>query len=281
MTGTPTVQTTIVVPVWDEYVVARLPGALASLRAQEVAAPIVVVDNASEVELPELPDTVSVRSHHRLTLGAARNLGLDQVATPYFVAWDADDLMLPGTLGFLEAAIRSDSRLAAFGSAIIEDPPGARHRWPRRWVSDLMRMPRVFALLDCGWSLYPTTGATIMRTDLARKAGGYADAESGEDWCLGVSLAFQGRVGWSERPGRLYRLDEDSVWARHMTLAHQLRHARNVRHRIRTDSAIPGWVRRALPLIAVVQYCAMFSHLGLSAARRLWGGSDPRRIRRA
>ena len=55
MTGDPTADTTVVLPVWDEYVAARLPEALASLRAQDLAAPIIVVDNASEVQLPDLP----------------------------------------------------------------------------------------------------------------------------------------------------------------------------------------------------------------------------------
>src|SRR5947207_2168478 len=128
-------------------------------------------------------------------------------------------------------------------------------------------MPRLFALLDCVWSLYPTTGATIMRTDQVRAAGGYGDVESGEDWCLGVSLAFRGRVGWSERPGRVYRLDDESVWARHMAVRHQLRHAGTVRDRIRPDPGIPGWAKSALPVIALGQYTAVLGHVGVSAAR--------------
>src|SRR5213076_1304597 len=107
------------------------------------------------------------------------------------------------------------------------------------------------ALLDCVWSLYPTTGATIMRTERVRAAGGYGDGESGEDWCLGVSLAFRGRIGWSEVPGRVYRLHERSVRARHTRLRHQIRHARAVRERIRADRGIPAWARGALPAIAL------------------------------
>ena len=97
MTGDTTARTTVVLPVWDEYVAPRLSEALASLRAQDVSALIVVVDNASDVQLPDLPGVTAVRSSRRLTLGAARNLGLSQVTTPYLVAWDADDLMPPGT----------------------------------------------------------------------------------------------------------------------------------------------------------------------------------------
>ena len=206
MTAEVAAQTTVVVAVWDRYVDGLLPKAIESLRAQDLRARIVVVDNASSVELPTLDGIDVVRVRIRATLGAARNVGLEQVSTPYVVFWDADDEMMPGTLAFLENAIRSGSGLAAFGAAIVEDTSGARHRWPRRWMSALARAPRLFALVDCVWSLYPSTGSTILRTAYVRAADGYFDAESGEDWCLGVSLAFRGRIGWSERPGRIYRL---------------------------------------------------------------------------
>jgi len=266
MGDAPDAQTTVLIPVWNDYA-QWLERAVASLQQQDVAAGIVVVDNASDDELPALPGVAVVRSPRRLTLGAARNLGLAHVTTPYVVLWDADDAMLPGTLGFLQRAIGSDPGLAAYGAAIVEEPSGRRHRWPRRWVAGLARFPAVFALLDCVWSLYPTTGATIMRTELARSAG-YGEAESGEDWCLGVSLAFRGRVGWSERPGRTYRLHPHSIWSRHRTVRDLLRHAKAVRDRIRTDPGIAGAARTALPLIAVAQYCAVLGHLGVSATRR-------------
>jgi hypothetical protein len=125
----------------------------------------------------------------------------------------------------------------------------------------------MLALLDCVWSQFPTTGATIMRADAVRDGGGYADADSGEDWCLGVSLAFRGRIGWSERPGRVYRVYPDSVWARHLTLSHQRRHQRAVRARMRSDPAVPGWARAMLPLVWLAQYAALAGH-ALVAARR-------------
>src|SRR5215213_3907858 len=128
------VQTTVLVPVWDEYV-RWLEQAVVSLTGQNVATRIVVVDNASEVKLPDLPGVSVVTSSRRLTLGAARNVGLAQATTPYVVAWDADDTMLPGTLGFLEDAMTADPLLAAYGTAIVEEPSGRRHRWPRPWIA--------------------------------------------------------------------------------------------------------------------------------------------------
>jgi glycosyltransferase involved in cell wall biosynthesis len=264
----PDAETTVLIPVWNDYA-QWLEQAVASLREQDVAARIVVVDNASDHELPALPGVSVVRSARRLTLGAARNLGLAHVTTPYVVLWDADDTMLPGTLGFLQRAIGSDHRLAAYGAAIVEEPSGRRHRWPRRWIPVLARFPAVFALLDCVWSLYPTTGATIMRTELLRSAGGYGDAESGEDWCLGVSLAFRGHLGWSERPGRIYRLHPQSTWSGHRTVPELLRHADAVRDRIRRDPGIAGSAKAALPLIAMAQYGAVLGHVATAAVRRL------------
>src|SRR3954451_4592327 len=269
----PEALTTVLMAVWDDYV-PWLPQAVASVHEQDVATRIVVVDNASDVPLPALPHVSVVTSPRRVTLGAVRNLGLAYVTTPYVVVWDVDDTMLPGALGFLQRAMRADRRLAAYGSAIIEEPTGRRHRWPRRWVAALARIPAIFAVLDCVWSLYPTTGATIMRTELARSAG-YGEAESGEDWCLGVSLAFRGRVGWSERAGRTYRLHPHSIWSKHRTARDLVRHAKAVRERIRHDPVVARTAKAALPLIAVAQYCAVLGHLGLSAARRIRRAAAP------
>jgi glycosyltransferase involved in cell wall biosynthesis len=277
MKGEPTTRTTVVVPVWDTYVVGRLPEALDSLLAQGVPVRVLVVDNASQVEVPVLPGVTVLRSERRLSLGAARNLGLEAARTPYVVMWDADDVMLPGTLAFLERALEADPRLAAFAMAIIEHPAGHRHRWPRRWVATLVRVPRLFALADCVWSLYPTTGSTIMRTALVRSAGCYGDSDSGEDWCLGASLALEGRIGWTERPGRLYRLHPGSVSAHQMTIRDQRRNARAVRQRLRSSPATPGWIRRVLPLIQLGQHAALVAHVVATAGRRTRSRIDERR----
>ena len=260
-------QTTVVIPVWDGYVGAPLYDALRSVLEQGTSLRAVVVDNASSVALPELAGCEVLRSPTRLSLGAARNLGLDAARTPYVMFWDADDVMLPGTLGFLEAAIAADARLVAYGAGIVEAPSGARHRWPRRWIAGLCRRPRLLALLNCVWSLYPTTGATLMRTEAVVGCGGYFDADSGDDWCLGVSLAFRGRLGWSERPGRIYRRHPSSIWALYGSPRHQLRHAAAVRERLRADAAVPGWVRAALPAIALAQHAAITAHAGIAWLR--------------
>jgi hypothetical protein len=181
--------------------------------------------------------------------------------------------MLPGAMARLVAAVEADRGLVLFAMAIREFPSGRRHRWPRRWLSDLVRFPRLLAVLHCVWSQFPTTGATIIRADAARAVGGFANAESGEDWCLGASLAFRGRVGWTEQFGRIYRLYPESVWAQHLTVADQRAHARAVRQRIRDDPGIPGWARTAMPLIWLAQYAALGVHALVVAARKRAGTS--------
>jgi glycosyltransferase involved in cell wall biosynthesis len=260
--------------VWDSYVATRLEEAVQSLLDQDRSARIIIVDNASDIAIPAREGVCVVRSGRRLSLGAARNLGLSQVKTPYVIFWDADDVMLPGTLSFLEEALSRSTEMLAYAAAIIEQPPGRRHRWPRPWVGRLLPHPMLFAVLDSVWSLYPTTGATIMRTDAVRAANGFADSESGEDWCLGVALAFRGRLGWSERPGRIYHLHDQSVLARHQTARDQLEHAATLRARLRRDGDVPRWVRAALPLMALAQCCALLGHEFVSVARRLGIRSD-------
>lgn len=231
-----------------------------------------LVDNASEVALGEHPAAEVVRSSRRLALGAARNLGLQRVTTPYVVMWDADDEMLPGTLGVLERGL-ADPALAAYGAAILEGPRGPRHRWPRPWIQELVRRPLLLRLVHAVWSVYPATGATIMRTALVRESGGYPPTDSGEDWVLGVSLAFRGRLGWTEWPGRVYRRHAGSVWALSSDAPHLRAHAVQVRRRIREDPAVPpGW-RVALPLIALAQHAAILLSRARARLARVATGS--------
>ena len=246
----------VVVPVWGDYAGEPLAEALASLRAQDLAPRIIVVDNASDPPLEDIDGVEVVRAPSRLTVGAARNLGLEAVKTPYVLFWDADDLMLPGTLRFLRDRIASDPRLVLVAAAIREegDPP-TPHRWPRHWTYPLTRYRRAFSLAHCVWSLFPTTGSSIIRSRDA--AIGFGDANSGEDWQLGVSLAFRGRISLESRPGRVYRRHPTSLWETQRSGRKLMDHSRAVRERIRRDPEIPASARLLLPAIAVLQFIAV------------------------
>jgi glycosyltransferase involved in cell wall biosynthesis len=252
----PATAVTVVIPVWDGYV-RFLEEAVRSVRRGAVHVPIVVVDNASGTEVPEFKGCEMVRSDQRLTVGAARNLGLERVVTEYVVFLDADDMLLDGALEFMVSRIARDRTLSIASMSILDGATGKRHRTPRRFVSRLVRRPRAFALANSIWSLLPIQGCAIMRAEQARDAGGYADAQLGDDWVLGVSLAWRGRVVVSERLGRYYRLTEGSIAGRSWTGAELRGNARLVRDRIRQDPGIPSWARTLLPGIAALQLCAI------------------------
>jgi glycosyltransferase involved in cell wall biosynthesis len=245
-----------VVPAWGEYAGQPLAEALESLRAQDLAARIVVVDNASDPPLHDLDGVDVIRAPERLTVGAARNLGLAAVASPYVLFWDADDLMLPGTLRFLRDRMAAEPDAVLVAAAILEGDPPVPHRWPRRWSYPLARWRRPFALAHCVWSLFPSTGSALVRTEAAR-AMGFADANSGEDWVLGVSLAFRGHVILESRPGRIYRRHAGSLWETQRSGAQLVKHARVVRERIRLDPAAPKSARILLPAVAMLQLAAV------------------------
>ena len=246
----------VVVPAWGDYAGSGLAEALASLAAQDLRARVIVVDNASEPPLDATPGADLIRSETRLSVGAARNLGLEHVDTPYVVFWDADDLMLPGTLGFLRDRIAADPGVVLVAASIVEGDPPVPHRWPRRWTYRFARFPRAFALADCVWSLFPTTGSSIIRTAAARETG-FGDANSGEDWLLGVSLAFRGRVILETRPGRLYRRHATSLWETQRSGRQLIVHSRSVRARLRHDPAVPKWLIPLVPVVALMQFAAV------------------------
>jgi glycosyltransferase involved in cell wall biosynthesis len=248
---------TVVIPVWDDYV-EFLSDAVGSVRRNAPEAPIVVVDNASSTSVGALEGCEIVHSSRRLSEGAARNLGLERVASDYVLFLDADDMLLDGTLELLAERLAADPALAVSASSILDGVTGERHRTPRRFVPALARRPRVFALLNSIWSLLPIQGCAVLRTDQVRAAGGYADSDLGEDWDLAAALAWRGRIEVSERLGRYYRSTEGSS-ARRARSAEELRtSARRVRGRMRRDPGVPRWGKAVLPLVAAMQLGAIY-----------------------
>jgi glycosyltransferase involved in cell wall biosynthesis len=243
---------TVVIPVWGARYVASLERAIASVRAQDADVRIIVADNASEAEVPEIPATIVVRSPRRLSVGEARNFGLERVETEFVVILDADDELTPGALASLRAGIGADPDIAVYSMSLLDAETGGRHRTPRRFVPALTRARRLFALATATWSLYPIHGSAIMRTSWIRDAGGYID-RSGEDWVLAVSQAFRGRVVLDPRPGAIYHAHPESLLRRSRGAGDLLAKAKRVRTRLATDPAVPRWVRLVLPLVAALQ----------------------------
>jgi hypothetical protein len=180
-------------------------------------------------------------------------------------------MLLDGALEFMQRRMAADGGLAICATSILDGATGQRHRTPRRFVTRLSRRPRAFALADSIWSLLPIQGCAILRTSHVREAGGYPDADLGEDWVLAVSIAWRGRVEVSERLGRYYRRTEGSLAGRRWTNRELRANAGRVRERLRVDPAVPAWARLLLPAIAALQLAGI--HLVrpayLAAARGL------------
>ncbi|OAI38749.1 hypothetical protein AYO39_00800 [Actinobacteria bacterium SCGC AG-212-D09] len=246
----------VVIPAWDEYAGEGLVQAVESVRRQRVPVQLIVVDNASAVPLPRLDDAELVRLEQRRSTGAARNASLPLLQTPYVVFLDADDRLLDGSLAALVAGLESDRRRATHTLAIVDAATGALHRTPRRLARALATAPPLFALANVIWSLLPTQGCTIMRVADVVSSGGYADASSGEDWVLGVSLSFRGRQSFEQRAGLRYSQGATSPGVRALPRVALLRNAARVRERIASDPCAPRHLRAQLGAIGALQWAA-------------------------
>jgi glycosyltransferase involved in cell wall biosynthesis len=246
----------VVIPVWDEYAGDRLLGAVMSVRRQGVPVRLIVVDNASVPPAGQIDGVEVVRLEQRGTTGAARNASLPLLRTDYVVFLDADDRLLDGALAALVAGLDADPRRATHTLSILDAATGTRHRTPRRLARLLAAAPPLFALANLVWSLLPTQGCTIMRVVDVLDSGGYADASTGEDWVLGVSLSFRGRPSFERRAGLLYSQSAGSPGVRALPRSTLLENAARVRARLATDPRAPRDVKRWLGVIGAVQWAA-------------------------
>lgn len=164
--------------------------AVASLLGQAGGPPhIVVVDDgstdaATHAALDALPATVTVVRQQNRGVCAARNAGLELVATPYTLLLDADDRLAPGALLAMRAPLDADPGLGfAYGTV----------RFFGDWEG-LMPMPPYdpFKLLH-----RHTIGLTaLMRTAVARATGGFdVTFRCYEDWELWLSALAHGWRG--------------------------------------------------------------------------------------
>ncbi len=243
---------TIVIPVWGERYSNLLGEAIESVRRQAPEAPIVVIDNAGDVPLPGTESTHVVRLEDRVSIGRARNIGLAEVETEFALVLDADDTLEPGALEGLALPLRADPGLVAVVGRVVEGD-GRRHRLPRRFAPLLARAPRLFAIINASWLLFPVQGCAMYRVAVARACGGYGDTHEGDDYELAVALAAAGRVGFVDAVVRHYR-DPHGGLGSPPDNASLLRRARAVRTRLATHR----WGRIAGPVIHGAQLVAIY-----------------------
>jgi glycosyltransferase involved in cell wall biosynthesis len=166
--------------------------AVDSLRAQEGGAPrIVVVDDGSTeagagaaLDRAEAAGATVLRRGNE-GVSAARNAGLAEVRTPYWLVLDADDRLAPGALAALRAPLERDGALGyAFGFM--------------RFFGDMEGVVR-FPGYDPYRLLYRhTIGLTALaRAELLAATGGYdphfPHYEDWELWVHALAHGFEGR----------------------------------------------------------------------------------------
>ena len=214
---------------------------------------VVVVDDAStEPETHEALDRVEAGGAHVIRLArnakvwTARNIGLAEIAAPYVFPLDADDLLLPGSLGAMADALDASPDAAACVGDYVEF--GA--------VEENVR--RVPATLDPFRIAYQNEfGAPLLRRSALEEVGGWApsdgdDADFGyEDWHVWMGLAECGfpivhlgeRLSYKRRLHGVRRLQLDR--RRHLRLYRNLRrlhprlYERLAEHRRRSQLSPP------------------------------------------
>ncbi|MDE7153343.1 MAG: glycosyltransferase family 2 protein [Muribaculaceae bacterium] len=112
---------------------------------------------------------------------AARNRGLEAVATPWVLFFDSDDIMLPGHIAKAVDAVRSQPDADIIGwdvEIMLSDGSRRLMRFP---VKDLMKNHLVHGILS--------TQRFMAKTELVRRVGGWdCDLKKWDDFELGVRL---------------------------------------------------------------------------------------------
>ena len=173
---------TVVIPTRDRA--ELLAEAVASVRAQEEPARLVVVDDASRDGTAAWcagpgagPDLEVVRCELPVERTRARNLGLARTTTRHVWFLDDDDVLLPGALARLGDALDAspDAVLAAGAYRTFGDHgPHDRARTQLR-VRRRTRRPMWREVL---WGWYAIPSASLWRADALRAAGGWDESRS-------------------------------------------------------------------------------------------------------
>ncbi|HEX8904650.1 MAG TPA: glycosyltransferase, partial [Longimicrobiaceae bacterium] len=193
----------IVLPFRDEA--AFLPECLASIRAQTLAGwELVAVDDGSEDESPHLvAEMAKGDARVRLLrpgcvgLVAALNLGIAEARAPLVARMDADDVMLPERLQAQRQMMDAHPDLALCGTRVElfpEDEVRGGYLEYVRWQNQCVEPEQIAA------NIYVESPfahpSVVMRTEVLRAAGGYADGPFPEDYELWLRLHAAGhRMG--------------------------------------------------------------------------------------
>jgi len=229
-----------------------LSRAVESARNASSQVEIVVVDDASEDETPEVCKALSeiqyIRLRRRLGVGAARNVGLIASTSSYISFLDDDDVRLPGSLDAQVLLLETQREAGmVYGKAFYGNDHG---HTKGGFYPELCKEGDVFWDL-LRWNFIPCPTVVFRRECLDRVGLLEEEAQGVEDWDLWVRIAERYSVIAVDEPVAIWRQSTSASGQftsheekLHRCASHLLRH--KWLHLPRANAAGPAQRRRAL-----------------------------------
>ena len=184
-----------------------LPRAIESAQSAGSDLEVIVVDDCSTDDTPEVCATISgiryVRLHANGGLANARNIGIAESSCEFVSFLDDDDLRLPGSLDKQLRAIAADDSIAlCYGQALIGD---ARRQLPTGEI-----YPQRCPVGDIFWELLennfiPVPSVVARKSYLLDHGGFNTGLSLIEDWDMWLRLSERHSVVAITEPVAIYR----------------------------------------------------------------------------
>jgi len=184
-----------------------LPRAIESAQSAGSDLEVIVVDDCSTDDTPEVCATISgiryVRLHANGGLANARNIGIAESSCEFVSFLDDDDLRLPGSLDKQLQAITADDGIAlCYGQALIGD---ARHQLPTGEI-----YPERCPVGDIFWALLesnfiPMPSVLARKSSLVNQGCFNTSLNLSEDWDMWLRLSERDSVVAVAEPVAIYR----------------------------------------------------------------------------
>jgi glycosyltransferase involved in cell wall biosynthesis len=194
----------IVIPTFNRA--AFLPGAVESAKQAGSHLEIIVVDDGSTDETPEVCQKLSgiryIRLSHNLGLADARNVGVLASAAEFVAFLDDDDLRLPDSLDSQVRALAASPDAAfCYGQVLIADP--------LRQLPTGEILPQRCPAGDIFWELleqnFIPVPSVVARREAVIEARLFDGGPGVEDWSLWLRITEVRQVVAVREPVALYR----------------------------------------------------------------------------
>jgi cellulose synthase/poly-beta-1,6-N-acetylglucosamine synthase-like glycosyltransferase len=198
----------IIIPTYNRA--AMLPQAIESAKNAGGNPEVIVVDNGSTDETPEVCRGITgiryLRLDPNVRQARARNAGIELSTGEFLLFLDDDDIRLPGLLNAQVELLESDPTLGfVYGPVLIGDPTNCVSTGE---ISPAQRLEG-----DLFWTLlerpFIHLHSVVARRKLIDEAGRFnPDLVGAEDWMLLIRLAERGLVRAVKEPVAVYRMYE-------------------------------------------------------------------------